>query len=197
MRIPKPDRLIQEVSEWWRYLSLRQAAGYGCAVAGIGLTIATALAKGPNQAVIAVLAVVAQGIGAFLFAGHGRAHPTHAKRALGRLLRLGERVKNAENDAQANFEANDQTSDERQTQMGILSTELSWIGEGIYSAAADWIAFNDPLNEMINEDQRKAMVEDAQEAKKAAEGEVHVANENQGEATQLSLNSGDETSDRA
>jgi hypothetical protein len=124
---------------------------------------------GPNQLLIAVIAIFAQGIAAFLFAGHGRAHPTHAKRALGRLLRLGERVKNAENDAQANFEGKNKSSEERQIQLGILSVELSWIGEGIYSAAADLIAFNEPLNELISEDQRKAMLEAAREAKQAAE----------------------------
>jgi hypothetical protein len=191
VRFPKPDRLVQEVSEWWRYLSVKQAAGYFCALAGIILTIVTAFAKAPSVAVIAVLAVVAQGISAFLFSGHGRAHPTHAKSALGRLLVLAKRVSDTEKSAQENFEAKGISSVERQTQIGILSAELSWIGDGIYSAAADWIAFNEPLNEMISEDQRKAILIAAQEAKKAAESQQFVTDEATAEPTEFSLDVGD------
>jgi hypothetical protein len=80
--------------------------------------------------------------------------------------------------------------------MGILSAELSWIGDGIYGAAADWIAFNEPLNEMISEDQRKAILIAAQEAKKAAEGQQVVTNQNDDEPIQLPLYVGDESGDR-
>ncbi|WP_131813471.1 hypothetical protein [Mycobacterium kubicae] len=168
MRFPKPTSLVNEISEWWRYLDVKQATGYLCAGAGIGLTIAIKLTHGPNQAILAVLAIVAQGAAASLFSGHGKAHPSHAKAAFGRLLRLAQRVRFAEQAAQEDFEDPSKPSKERQTQMGILSTELSYIGDGIYSAAADWIAFNQPLNEMISEEQRAAMLEAARDARKAA-----------------------------
>ncbi|MCT7656827.1 hypothetical protein [Mycobacterium deserti] len=193
--IPKPQRLVNGVSEWWRYLEPKQAAGYVCALAGIGLTVATALVNGPSLGVIAVLAVVAQGIAAFLFAGHGRAHPTHAKSAFARLLVLAKRVSAAEKTAQGNFEAKGISSGERQTQMGILSAQLSWIGEGIYLAAADWIAFNEPLNEMITEEQRQAIMIAAQEAKKAAQIQSDSTIESDEEFS-VPLEAGDNSNDR-
>jgi hypothetical protein len=167
VRVPKPQRLVDDVSEWWRYLSAKQSAGYVCAIAGISLTIATALTKGPNQAVLAVLAVVTQGIAAFLFAGHGKAHPSHARSAFGRLMGLAQKVRTTEKAVQDSFESKTLSSDERQTQMGILSNDLGWIGEGIYNAAADWLAFNEPLIELISEEQRKEIMIVAKAARDA------------------------------
>ena len=103
MRVPKPQRLVEDVSEWWRYLSAKQATGYGCALVGIVLTILTAVVTGPNQLLIAVIAIFAQIAAAFLFAGHGNAQPEFAKRAVQRLIGMAERVSKAEKVAQGQF----------------------------------------------------------------------------------------------
>lgn len=168
VHIPKPERLAAEVSEWWRYLGVKQLSGYVFAVLGIIFTVLTAVASGASQLLVALLAVVFQFASASIFAGHGKAHPSLAKRSFLRLLQLGDRAGKAEQTAQEHFEDLTMTLDERHTVIGVLSAELSWIGEGIYAAAADWIAFNEPLNEMINENQRKLMLLAAKEQQAAA-----------------------------
>jgi hypothetical protein len=160
---------VDDFSVWWRYLSARQLWGYVSALAGVVFTLLTAVVTGPNQLLVAVIAVVAQGFAAFVFSSHGRAHPTLVQSAFNRLVALGQRVKTAENTAQASFESQELNADQLQTRMGIVSAELSWIGDGIYDAAADWIAFNEPLLELIDEKQRKEIMRAAKEAQKAAE----------------------------
>ena len=160
----KPRRLVNEVSEWWRYLSVRQTAGYICALAGIVLTIFTAVTKGPNQLLIAVIAVFAQGIAAFLFSGHGKAHPAYAKRAVERLLDLSARVINAEQMASTSFESKTMKPTQLRDNMGVLSVELSWTAEGIRNAVADWVAFNEPLVQLVDKKQQGEILEEAKEA---------------------------------
>ncbi|WP_079623324.1 hypothetical protein [Mycobacteroides abscessus] len=173
--IPRPQRLVDGASEWWRYLEPRQAAGYICACIGIVLTIVTAVVPGGTQLLIAIIAAFVQGFAAFSIASHGKAHPSLARSAFGRLVSLAQKVKITESAVQTSFENKQLTVDERQTQMGILSNDLGWIGEGIYNAAADWLAFNQPLIELINEDQRKEIMTAAKEAKSAAETGVDIS----------------------
>lgn len=189
--VEKPRRLFNEVSEWWRYLGVRQAAGYICALAGIVLTIFTAVTKGPNQLLIAVIAVFAQGIAGFLFAGHGKAQPEFAKRAVQRLIVMAERVSKAEKVAQDSFERKMSTSQVRDN-MGILSAQFGYISDGIYGAVADWIAFNESLKELVSEDQREAVLEAAKESKTAADAQNEAAKESDNGAMQLPLDVGDE-----
>lgn len=170
----RPSRLSRDIRDFRRNISAKQAVGGFFALLGVVLTIVSAVVTGPNQLLTAVIAVFAQIAAAYLFAAEGRVHPSHAKRAFSRLLGLAERARQAERRAQDDFESNDKSAEDRQTQMGLLSVELSWIGDGLYSAAADWIAFNEPLNEMISEDQRKAMSQAAEEAR-IAEGDSEVA----------------------
>jgi hypothetical protein len=174
--VPKPRRLVTEVSDWWRYLDVRQTAGYLCAFGGIVLTVFTALTKGSNQLLLAVIAVFTQGIAAFLFAGHGKARPEFAKRAVQRLISMAERVSKAEKLAQDSFERKMPAAQVRDN-MGILSTQFGYISDGIYGAVADWIAFNEFLKELVSEDQREAVLEVANESKIAVDEQSEAAKE--------------------
>lgn len=170
-RLPKPRRLAEEVTEWWVYLGWKQVLGYLSALGGIGLTIATALTKGPNQLLIAVIAVFAQGIAAFLFAGQGRAQPAYAKRAVARLLRLAARADRATKSASDNFEDKSLTPTRRRDDIGRLSVELSWITEGLSDAVADWIEINQPLIELIDKQRRHDLLVGAHGSKPAVESD--------------------------
>ena len=186
----KPDRLIKEISEWWRYLGVRQTAGYASALAGIALTVFTATTKGPNQTLIAVIAVFAQAIAAFLFSGHGKAHPAYAKRSVERLLSLSARVINAEKLASASFESKTTTPSQRRDDMGVLSVELSWTAEGIRNAVADWVAFNEPLVQLVDKEQEEILNE-ANEAKAAIESGTQSEKNNNDKLNQA-VETGDE-----
>jgi hypothetical protein len=177
LRVPNPRRLSQEVGEWWRYVGVKQILGYFCAAGGIGLTLATALTKGPNQLLLAVIAVFAQGIAAFLFAGHGKAQPAYAQRAVSRLLGLAERSNNATVIASASFESKSVTPTQRRDDLGFLSSELSWISEGLRDAVADWIAINEPLVELITEEMRQEILRQARESKSDASPSVDPADQ--------------------
>jgi hypothetical protein len=148
--VPKPQ-FLKDVSDWWRYLGAKQLAGYVFAMVGIGLTIWAVNVDKENQLLIAVLAAFAQLIAASLFAGKGKADPTHAKR----LITLGLRVGTAETAASDSFEKATTTT-QRRDDMGQLSAELGWIGEGIRNAVFDWTAFNEHLKELLSDDEREA-----------------------------------------
>lgn len=160
--VSKP-RFVDEVGEWWRYLGARQLAGYISAMAGIGLTIWAVNVEEERQVLTAVFAAVAQGFAAFFFSGHGKADGAHARRAIGRLLGLADRVRSAEASATGSFERNISASD-RRDRMGALSVELSWIGEEVRSSVLDWIVFNEHLAELVSDDDRPKALADAREA---------------------------------
>lgn len=167
--VRKP-RFVTEAADWFSYLTWRQIFGYLFALAGIVLTIVAVKIDPKNQLLIAVIAAFAQLIAATLFSRQGKADPTHAKRSVQRLIRLGVRVTTAETAACNSFEGT-ATASQRREHMGQISAELGYIGDGIYEAVRDWVAFNEPLNELVSEDQQKEILEAARESKKAEDSQ--------------------------
>lgn len=90
---------------------------------------------------LAVLVLAAQGGSVWAFSGHGKADPTHAARSYNRLVRLGVRAANAQRIAESAYDSNSGVAHLRST-MGVLSTEFSWVQEGIVQSALDWKAFH-------------------------------------------------------
>jgi hypothetical protein len=98
----------------------------------------------PSAAVSAVIVLVIAGtqVGAgWLFSTEGKADPTLAERSVGRLVHLATRAQLAEQGAQAAFESNI-TAKELHAEMGKLSVELSWLGDGLVEAVDDWRMFH-------------------------------------------------------
>lgn len=115
---------------------------------GAGLTIVLAFLAGAKeppsqatQALMVLLAILAQGGAARVFYGRGKADPSHAKRSTARLISLARRASQAEAIAQRLFEEKLPVGDLRQG-LGILSTDLSWLQEGIIEAYEDWRIFH-------------------------------------------------------
>ncbi|KLI07895.1 MULTISPECIES: hypothetical protein [Mycolicibacterium] len=175
----RKPRFVTEAADWFHYLTWRQIFGYLFALAGIILTIVAVKVDPKNQLLIAIVAAFAQLIAATMFSRQGKADPTHAKRSVQRLIRLGVRVTTAETVACNSFEGA-ATASQRREHMGQISAELGYIGDGIYEAVRDWVAFNEPLNELVTEDQQKEILEAARESKKAEDGQ-EAAEENRSE----------------
>lgn len=90
---------------------------------------------------LAILAITAQGGSVWAFSGHGKADPAHANRSSARLVQLAIRTHAAGAVAQAAFESTDNAAKLR-TSLGILSTEFSWIEDGLTQSVLDWRAFH-------------------------------------------------------
>jgi len=136
------------VRAWWKRLQPRQRWGGALAAAGAGLTVLLAFlsnqTKPPaasTQALIALLAILAQLGSAWAFSGVGKADPGLAERSVARLVGLAVRASLAKAMAEKCRETNPGVSAMRQA-MGELSVNLSYLEEGYLNAIEDWRIFH-------------------------------------------------------
>jgi len=115
---------------------------------GFALTVLLAFVGGAHKpasqatdAVIVILITLSQGGAAWVFSGQGRADPSHAQQSAARLAWLARRAHAAGVRAQQSFEGLS-TGDELHSQMGVLSTEFSWLEDGLVLAIGDWRVFH-------------------------------------------------------
>ena len=130
--------------------------GIALIAASFGLTIALAfLPSGEAWAVtIAVILVLVSGGlqfgGAFLFDKAGRADPTLARSAVGRLILLTAQANRARVRAENAFA--DETGARLKSSVGQLSVELSYLEEGIGASAQDWSLFHPDASDLLAEE---------------------------------------------
>jgi hypothetical protein len=136
------------VRAWWRRLQPRQRWGGALAAAGAGLTVLLAFlsnqTKPPvasSQALIALLAILAQLGSAWAFSGVGKADPGLAERSVARLVGLAARASLAKSRAEKCREASPGVPAMRQV-VGELSVHLSYLEEGYLNAIDDWRVFH-------------------------------------------------------
>jgi len=146
------------VRSWWGRLGPRQQLGGALATAGAGLTVLLAFlsnqAKPPaasTQALIALLAILAQLGSAYAFSGVGRADPGLAERSVARLLALAARASFAKAAAEKCKEESPGAPAMRQA-MGEVSVHLSYLEEGYIEAIEDWRVFHP---DAVNKAERK------------------------------------------
>jgi len=133
---------------WWKRLQPRQKWGGALAATGAGLTVLLAFlssqTKPPaasTQALIALLAIIAQLGSAWAFGGVGKADPGLAERSVARLVGLAARASLAKSMAEKCREVNPGTPVMRQV-VGELSVHLSYLEEGYLDAVDDWRIFH-------------------------------------------------------
>ena len=133
---------------WWKRLQPRQRWGGALAAVGAGLTVLLAFlsnqTKPPaasTQALIALLAILAQLGSAWTFSGAGKADPGLAERSVARLVGLAARASLARAMAEKFREASPGASAMRQA-MGEMSVHLSYLEEGYLNAVDDWRVFH-------------------------------------------------------
>jgi hypothetical protein len=148
------------VKAWWSRLRPRQRWGGLLAAAGAGLTVLLAFlsnqTKPPGastQALIALLAILAQLGSAWTFAGAGKADPGLAERSVARLVGLATRASIARAMAEKCQEVNPGTPAMRQA-MGQLSVHLSYLEEGYIDAIDDWRVFHPDAVEKAERSER-------------------------------------------
>jgi hypothetical protein len=129
------------------WLVQRRTWGVALQVLTVGFAVLLAILGGgkpPSTATNAliVIGVAAAQIGAaWAFSGEGKAHPALAERSVARLVGLASRARLAEARAQARFEETSR-GQALHAEMGILSTEFSWISDGLVEAIEDWRTFH-------------------------------------------------------
>ncbi|QQM54203.1 hypothetical protein [Rhodococcus pyridinivorans] len=126
--------------EWWEGLTVQQKGGGGLTLLAIVLTFVVAGGAWGQPVLIAVFAAVAQFGAAGLFAGHGKADPSHAQASVRRLFLLGKRAAESTILATEAFEQTNGklTAAELKAKMGRLSSQLSYIEEDAVHAIEDW-----------------------------------------------------------
>jgi hypothetical protein len=150
------------VRAWWARLRPRQRWGGALATGGAGLTVLLAFlgnqTKPPaasTQALIALLAILAQLGSAWAFSGVGKADPGLAERSVGHLVSLAARASFAKAMAEKCQENGLGAPAMRQV-MGQLSVHLSYLEEGYVSAIEDWRIFHpDAVKDAIKNAERE------------------------------------------
>jgi hypothetical protein len=134
--------------EWWRNLTARQRWGAFLAFVGVGLTVALAYLgnteKPPaasTQALIALLAILAQVGAVWIFSGDGKADPTLAQRSVARLVTLAERASQARRAAEV-LHTDGASAGKVREGVGQLSVHLSYLEEGYLESIDDWRMFH-------------------------------------------------------
>lgn len=145
---------------WWGKLRPRQRWGGLLVIIGAGLTVVLAFlsnqTKPPaasTQALIALLAILAQLGSAWAFSGAGKADPGLAERSVGRLVGLATRASLARVMAEKSRETNPGVTVMRQA-MGELSVHLSYLEEGYLDAIEDWRIFHPDAVEKAERSER-------------------------------------------
>jgi hypothetical protein len=133
---------------WWARLRPRQRIGGVLALLGVGLTVLLAFLSNRSeppaastQALIALLAILAQLGSAWTFSGDGKADPGLAQRSVGRLVGLALRADSARQLTER-MHAGGATASEVKQAMGQVSVHLSYIEEGYLNAIEDWRVFH-------------------------------------------------------
>lgn len=137
---------------------LHSARTLGVSLIAAAFLLTVALAFIPTDkswgvTVAVILVLVAGGLqfgGAFVFDRSGRADPTLAKAAVGRLLLLTSRAKRARLRAERAFEQ--ETGARLKTSVGQLSVELSFIEEDAAASAQDWALFHPDAIALLQEE---------------------------------------------
>lgn len=132
-----------------------QAAGLG--ITALGFTVYLGVLNGAQtqpsrvtSSLLVVLAAVFQALSANLFNKVGRADPSLARATVRRLLRMGVRAKASKEVAERAFDSANTTV--LRKVIGILSTELSWLEEGLADAVEDWAEVHgDVIRNLIKE----------------------------------------------
>jgi hypothetical protein len=142
---------------WWKTLSVRRKWGGGLAAVGAVLTVALAFLGSKSepptastQALIALLAILAQSGAAWAFSGEGKADPTLAQRSVARLFRLGQRAGQARVAAELLSVRGASVGDLREG-MQQLSVHLSYLEEGFLDSIDDWRTFHSAAVEAAEE----------------------------------------------
>jgi len=123
------------------------------------LTVALAFiptGEGWGVTVAVILVLVAGGLqfgGAFMFDKAGRADPTLARAAVGRLVLLATQAKRARQRAEKAFET--EAGAKMKSSVGQLSVELSFIEEGASASAQEWALFHPDAIERLAEENQK------------------------------------------
>lgn len=145
---------------WWGRLRPRQRWGGLLATAGAGLTVLLAFLSNQTrppgastQALIALLAILAQLGSAWTFSGAGKADPGLAERSVARLVGLATRASIARGMAEKCQEVNPGTPAMRKA-MGQLSVHLSYLEEGYINAIEDWRVFHPDAVEKAERSER-------------------------------------------
>ena len=133
---------------WWAGLSLSQKCGGALVVVGVALTVALAgfsnTEKPPaasTQALVALLAIMAQLGAAAIFGKVGKADPKLAQRSVARLCSLGQRAGQARIAAELLCSKDVPIGAVREG-MGQLSVHLSYLEEGFLDSIDDWRTFH-------------------------------------------------------
>lgn len=141
-----------------RVRSTRTVGGWLIAGAFL-LTVALAFVptgEGWGVTVAVILVLVAGGLqfgGALMFDKAGRADPSLAKAAVGRLLLLTSQAKRARVRAESAFAT--ETGTKLKSSVGQLSVELSYIEEGVSESAQDWALFHPDAIARLEEEVQK------------------------------------------
>lgn len=158
MSWPDPaGTLARRFQRWHRRLTLvkrlgnlrpRQLVGVSLFGFGFGFTVLLAVLGGAHKpvsqatdAVIVIVITLTQGGATWAFSGLGKADPTHAQQSAARLLLLARRAHAAGVRAQQSFEGYC-TETDFHAEIGILSTELSWLEDGLVLSLEDWRVFH-------------------------------------------------------
>ncbi len=130
------------------WLRSRRSWGVGLQLLTVAFAVLLAVVGGSDEppskatnAIIVMLVTAAQIGAAWAFSGDGKADPALAERSVGRLVHLAARAKQAEVRAQAAFETSGRTQ-VLHAEMGVLSTEFSWLSDGLIQAIDDWRTFH-------------------------------------------------------
>lgn len=123
-------------------------AGSGLLAIGVALTVAIAVlgssskpASASTQALLTLMAALAQVGAALTFARIGRADPTLARSAVSRLIRLARRAIEGRQLADG-LAVHDAVPAELRAAAGRLSVHLSYLEEGFVESVEDWRSFH-------------------------------------------------------
>jgi len=145
--------------------STRVAGGWLVAGAFL-LTVALAFIPTGEEwgvTVAVILVLVAGGLqfgGAFMFDRAGRADPTLAKAAVGRLLLLASQTKRARQRAELAFET--ESGARLKSSVGQLSVELSFLEESAGASAREWALFHPDAGARLEEENQKQQMDEEQ-----------------------------------
>jgi hypothetical protein len=133
--------------DWNMSARTKRLLGALAFLVGLGLTAVLAFGQGgthppsrAEDAVLVILAAIAQGGSVLAIRSIGHADPAHVRQSAARLLTVASKAEQAERTAQASFESK-KPAGELRTELGIASTNFSWIVEMLLVSIEDWRAF--------------------------------------------------------
>lgn len=140
--------------------ALRKPATWGVVLATVAFVLTVVLAvlssqPEPNPVSVSMLLVTLAGVVQFgsarLFHSVGRADPGLARSSVRRLMQMGQRAAQAEEEVQAAFESDD--SLQQRVALGRVSVHLSHFQDEVTAQTQDWLQFHrDALEEVVRRD---------------------------------------------